>query len=204
MVNVGEIFVARQAFDAGTFGFGLLASASGTGIVLGSMLAGRIAADSATRRPASGWPCSRRDSAPRRWRRPWVAARARRRRRLGNAVFLAASTLVVQESTEDGARGHAFAIFDAAGFVALAVGMAQAAGAIVSRSAPAARGSPPPARSPLSAGLAFRSQPGAGAGTIASGGKGGVIVNRARLISLLITALIIAMFVGGMSDGGYL
>jgi len=44
-------------------------------------------------------------------------------------------------------------------------------------------------------------------------GKGGVIVNRARLISLLITASIIAVFVarfvvatksGGMNDGGYL
>ena len=49
--------------------------------------------------------------------------------------------------------------------------------------------------------------------TFASSGKGGVIVNRARLISLLITASIIAVFVarfvlatktGGMSDGGYL
>jgi hypothetical protein len=46
----------------------------------------------------------------------------------------------------------------------------------------------------------------------ASSGKGGVIVNRVRLISLLITASIIAVFVarlvlasktGGMSDGGY-
>ena len=45
-----------------------------------------------------------------------------------------------------------------------------------------------------------------------SSGKGGVIVNRARLISLLITASLIAVFVarlvlaattGGMSDGGY-
>jgi len=43
-------------------------------------------------------------------------------------------------------------------------------------------------------------------------GKGGVIVNRVRLISLLITASIIAVFVarlvlvskgGGMNDGGY-
>jgi hypothetical protein len=46
----------------------------------------------------------------------------------------------------------------------------------------------------------------------ASSGKGGVIVNRARLISLLITASLIAVFVarlvlatktGGMNDGGY-
>jgi len=34
--------------------------------------------------------------------------------------------------------------------------------------------------------------------------KGGVVVNRARLISLLITALIIAVFLAGMNDGGYL
>jgi hypothetical protein len=45
-----------------------------------------------------------------------------------------------------------------------------------------------------------------------SSGRGGVIVNRARLISLLITASLIAVFVarlvlatktGGMNDGGF-
>jgi len=34
--------------------------------------------------------------------------------------------------------------------------------------------------------------------------KGGVIVNRARLISLLILASFIAVLLAGMNDGGYL
>ena len=103
VVNVGEIFVARQAFDAGTLGFGLLASASGSGIVIGSMLAGRIAADSASRAAglglavfATGFGVAA--LAP----SIWVAAVCVFVGGLGNAVFLAASTLVVQESTEDG------------------------------------------------------------------------------------------------------
>jgi MFS family permease len=125
VVNVGEIFVARQAFHAGTFGFGLLASASGTGIVLGSMLAGRIVADSASRAAglglavfAAGFGAAA--LAP----SIWVAAACVFVGGLGNAVFLAAATLVVQQSTDDATRGQAFAIFDAAGLLGLAMGMA--------------------------------------------------------------------------------
>ena len=125
VVNVGEIFVARQAFDAGTLGFGLLASASGTGIVIGSMLAGRIVADSASRAAgvglavfATGFGVAALSPSI------WVAAACVLVGGLGNAVFLAAATLLVQESTEDGTRGHAFAIFDAVGFVALGIGLA--------------------------------------------------------------------------------
>jgi MFS family permease len=38
-VNVGEVVLAKVTFDSGTFGFGLLAAASGAGLVLGSVFA---------------------------------------------------------------------------------------------------------------------------------------------------------------------
>jgi len=125
VVNVGEIFVARQAFHAGTIGFGLLASASGTGIVVGSALASRIRANAAVRACgvgllvfAAGFGAAALAPALA------IAAACVVVGGIGNAVFIAASTLVVQQSADDAIRGHAFAIFDAAGAVALGTGLA--------------------------------------------------------------------------------
>ena len=125
LINVGEIFLARQTFHAGTFGFGLLASASGSGIVAGSALAGRFNAGTAAQACRLGLAGGALGFggaalAP----SIWVAAACALVGGIGNAIFMASSTLLVLRSTDDAIRGHAFAIFDSAGFVALGAGMA--------------------------------------------------------------------------------
>ncbi|HYA09584.1 MAG TPA: MFS transporter, partial [Gaiellaceae bacterium] len=131
VINVGEIFLARQAFHAGTFGFGLLATAGGTGIAAGSVLAARITADTATAALRIGLAVAALGfGAAALSPNVWTAASCALVAGSGNALFLAASTLIVQQSTDDAVRGRAFATFDAAGFAAIAVGMATG-GAIV-------------------------------------------------------------------------
>jgi MFS family permease len=131
VINVGEIFLAQRVFHAGTVGFGVLASASGIGVVAGSALAGRVAPDTAMRAArlalvavVIGFGAAA--LAP----NVWIAAACVVAGGVGDAVFLAAGTLLVQQSTDETIRGHAFAIFDAAGSAALGGGMA-AGGLIV-------------------------------------------------------------------------
>ena len=42
-VNVGEVVLAKDSFDAGDFGFGLLSAAAGLGLMLGSLAAASLA-----------------------------------------------------------------------------------------------------------------------------------------------------------------
>ena len=41
-INVAEVFLAKDTFDAGDFGYGLLVGATGLGLVLGSLAAGPL------------------------------------------------------------------------------------------------------------------------------------------------------------------
>src|SRR4029450_11483393 len=40
--NVSEVVLAKEAFDAGDFGYGLLVGPTGVGLALGSLLAGSL------------------------------------------------------------------------------------------------------------------------------------------------------------------
>ena len=42
-VNVGEVVIAKDSFNAGDFGFGLLFGASGVGLAIGSFFGGMLA-----------------------------------------------------------------------------------------------------------------------------------------------------------------
>jgi MFS family permease len=125
VINVGEIFLARQTFHTGTVGYGLLASASGTGVVAGSLLAGRVGADAGMRACRLGLVVfmlgfGAAALAP----NVWSAAACVVVGGIGNAVVLASTTLLVQQAADEDTLGHAFAVFDSAGFVALGAGMA--------------------------------------------------------------------------------
>ncbi len=125
VVNVGEIFLARDTFHTGTIGYGLLASASGTGVVAGSVLAGRVGADAGMRACRLGLVVfmlgfGAAALAP----GVWIAAACVVAGGIGNAVVLASTTLLVQQAADENTLGHAFAVFDSAGFVALGAGMA--------------------------------------------------------------------------------
>jgi hypothetical protein len=123
-INVGEVFIAKQTFHAGTFGFCLLASASGAGLVAGSALAPRLLNGAPGRVcrlgvavEAAGFAAAA--LAP----NIWVAAGCELVGTIGSAVLLAAATLLVQREAGEAQLGHAFAIFDGAGFIAIGLGM---------------------------------------------------------------------------------
>lgn len=130
-ISVGEVFLARDVLHAGTFGFGLLASGSGAGLVAGSILAPRLLARSPVRVcriglavAAAGFAAAA--LAPNIWSASAFALAGG----AGNALLIAAATLLVQREAGEARLGRAFAAFDGAGFVATGIGMSVAGIAI--------------------------------------------------------------------------
>jgi MFS family permease len=127
-INVAEISFARDALDAGDFGFGLLIGASGLGLVLGSFFAGTLverhplatvyggsigllalAAGAAAISPVI-----------------WVAAAFMVAVGVGNGVAVVCNALFVQRGAPDEFRGRAFTIIMSSNYAVLGVAMAAA------------------------------------------------------------------------------
>jgi hypothetical protein len=123
VVNVGEVFLKRDTFHSDTAGFGFLASASGNRRrprqpPRASPQPGRHGLPA---RPSSS---VRRDSpAPPSPPTSGAAVPCALAGGIGNALFLAAATLVVQQRTGEGNRAQAFAVLDGAGTAAAGAGM---------------------------------------------------------------------------------
>jgi MFS family permease len=126
-ISVGEVFLARDVLHAGTFGFGLLASGSGAGLVAGSLLAPRLLTGSPARAcriglavAAAGFAAAA--LAP----NIWCAAAFVLVGGVGNAVLVSAATLLVQREAGEARLGRAFAAFDGAASLATCIGMSGA------------------------------------------------------------------------------
>ena len=131
-VNVGQVFLAEDVFDAGSFGYGLLFGSVGLGLVVGSMVAGGALGD----RPAtSAYPLSlglmgvgfaAAAVAP----SIWLAAAFCVLAGVGNGTANVCNALLVQRGASDDLRGRALTLVMSATYLALGVGMA-AAGPLV-------------------------------------------------------------------------
>ena len=53
LVNVSQVFLAKNTFSAGDFGFGLLYGAMGAGLVLGSLMGATVLARSGVPRAST-------------------------------------------------------------------------------------------------------------------------------------------------------
>ncbi len=129
LVNVSEIFLATRSLGSGAFGYGLLWTASGFGLVAGSLITGAILG---RRRPLRVYPLgflpwaagtTGAALAP----NVWVAALAMALSGFGNGVTFPMTVLIVQEHTVDRLRGRAFTLIISAhnallGFAMLAAG----------------------------------------------------------------------------------
>jgi MFS family permease len=127
-VNVSEVVLAKEVFDAGDFGYGLLVSATGVGLVVGSLLAGGWLEQRGLRGPyvvsiglmalvfgiAAASP------------NVWVAAIAVVLAGLGNGVAVVANAVLVQRGAPDHLRGRAFTVVMSAGYAVLGAGMVAA------------------------------------------------------------------------------
>jgi MFS family permease len=124
-VNVAEVALAKEAFDAGDFGYGLMLATTGFGLVLGSL----YAAGAIERRGigasygaalgllAFGYGCAAISPGV------WIAAIALVLSGAGNGVALVCNALLVQRGVPDQLRGRAFTLLMSSNFAVLGIGM---------------------------------------------------------------------------------
>jgi MFS family permease len=137
LVNVSEIALAKRSLASGAFGYGLLWTASGAGLVVGSLVMGKIVG---RRRPLSVYPLgfvpwaagvTGAAMAP----NVWVAALAMSVAGFGNGVTFPLTVLIIQEHTIDRLRGRAFTLVISVHNALLGLAMI-AAGALTSAVGP--------------------------------------------------------------------
>jgi MFS family permease len=112
LINPAEIFLAKRVLDSGVFGYGLLWSATGVGLVVGSLLAGVLLED---REDVEGYayvfaPWAVGFFAAAVAPDVWVAALAMVLAGLGNGLTFPMTVVMVQRATSDQLRGRAFAV----------------------------------------------------------------------------------------------
>ena len=131
--NVAEIFLAERALHRGAFGYGLLWTATGVGLVIGGLLAGALLEQRETRivYPLGFLPWGLgllgAGLAP----NIWVAAAAMVLSGFGNGVAFPMTVLIIQRFTSDRLRGRAFTLVISAHNAVLGVAMV-VAGALLS------------------------------------------------------------------------
>ena len=136
-VNVGEIFLAKDTFGAGDFGYGLLFGSVGLGLAVGSLAAPavlsrrRIGAvyGGAIALMAIGFGAAAASPSV------WVAAACCVVGGAGNGVAGVCNATLVQRGAPDALRGRAFTLIMSVNFVALGAAMA-AAGPILDHVGP--------------------------------------------------------------------
>jgi MFS family permease len=137
--NVAEIFIAKNTFHAGDFGYGLLDSAIGAGLVLGSVASTSVLARLGTARTyglslaAMTLGFAGTGASP----GIWVAAACLLVSGTGNGCAIVCNALLVQRGVADSARGRALTFVMSATFVLAGVGNG-VAGALVDRTGPRA------------------------------------------------------------------
>jgi MFS family permease len=122
--NVAEIFLAKHTFSAGDLGYGLLYSAMGAGLVLGSLFSAAVLARSGVARTygasltlmAMGYVGAALSP------NVWVAALCILFSGAGNGAAIACNALLVQRGTFDLMRGRALTFVMSITFVLVGVG----------------------------------------------------------------------------------
>jgi MFS family permease len=122
--NVAEIFLAKDTFSAGDLGYGLLFSAMGAGLVLGSFMSSWVLSRSGVARTygaslalmAMGYIGAA--ASP----NAWVAAACTLVAGVGNGVAIVCNALLVQRGTFDLLRGRALTFVMSITYVLVGVG----------------------------------------------------------------------------------
>jgi MFS family permease len=129
--NVAEIFLAEHALHRGAFGYGLLWSATGIGLVIGSLVSGSLLERREVRvaYPLSFLPWAVGLLAAAVAPNIWFAAAAMVLSGFGNGLAFPLTVVIVQRSTSDQLRGRVFTVIISAHNAVLAVAMV-AAGAL--------------------------------------------------------------------------
>ncbi len=124
-INVAEVFLAKDTFDAGDFGYGLLVGATGLGLVLGSLAASPLLERHPVSRVYSGsillvaLAIAAGAIAP----NIWVAAGCVLVVGAANGTAVVCNALFVQRGSPDSLRGRVFTVLMSSSFAVLALGL---------------------------------------------------------------------------------
>jgi MFS family permease len=127
-INVAEVVLAKEVFDAGDFGYGLLVAAAGVGLVTGSLMGGGLLERRGISRPypvailvmAVGFGAAA--AAP----NVWVAVPCVAVGGFGNGLAVICNALLVQRGAPDRVRGRVFTVLMSSGYAILGAGMVAA------------------------------------------------------------------------------
>jgi MFS family permease len=124
-ISVAEVVLAKDVFDAGDQGYGLMLTAMGVGLVLGGLWAGEWVGERGVRAPyvasivAMAVGIGAAGAAP----TVWVASALIVIAGIGNGAALVCNALLIQRGVADRARGRAFTLAMSASYAALGLGM---------------------------------------------------------------------------------
>jgi MFS family permease len=126
IANVAEVFLATVSFDAGSFGYGLMWTASGLGAVLGALFASSwlerrgMTAVYASAIALMGLGDIAAGVSPNVWVAVWCVLLGG----IGNAAAIVCNSLLVQRGAPDHLRGRVFTVLIGATSAVLGIGMA--------------------------------------------------------------------------------
>ena len=123
--NVSEVVLAKEALDAGDFGYGLLVGATGVGLAMGSLLAGSLLEQRALASVyagsigllALGMVAAAVSPGV------WIAAAFVAVVGVGNGAAVVCNALLVQRGVPDELRGRAFTVLMSLNYAVLGLGM---------------------------------------------------------------------------------
>ena len=135
--NVAEVFLAKNTFHAGDFGYGLLYGAIGTGLVLGSFAGGALLERLRTARMYSGSLVLMALGFGGAAVSPniWVAAACAIVGGVGDGAAIVCNTVLVQRGAADDMRGRALTLVMSATFLTMTIANG-IAGALLDRVSP--------------------------------------------------------------------
>ena len=124
-INVAEVFLAKDTFDSGDFGYGLLVGATGLGLVLGSLAAGPLLDRHPLARvyPGSLFLVALAVAAGAVAPNVWIAAGCVLVVGAANGAAVVCNALLVQRGSPDVLRGRVFTVLMSSSFGVLALGM---------------------------------------------------------------------------------
>jgi MFS family permease len=123
--NVAEVFLAKEVFDAGDFGYGFLVAMGAVGLVAGSLVGGDLIDRYGMRGPyglaigVMGLGLLIAAASP----NVWVASLFVALAGVGNGAAVVLNAVLVQRGAPDRLRGRAFSVLMSTGYAVLGLGM---------------------------------------------------------------------------------
>jgi MFS family permease len=124
-INAAEVFLAKDTFDSGDFGYGLLVGATGLGLVLGSLAAGPLLDRHPLARvyPGSIFVVALAVAVGALAPNVWIAAGCVLVVGAANGAAVVCNALLVQRGSPDALRGRVFTVLMSSSFGVLALGL---------------------------------------------------------------------------------